>query len=96
MTGEVHKKDRISTGRTSSNKRGGPMPNPIGETATERLFTWEEVSWMTGLSIAELLELFGEDAHKDVAYEMLPPAITQRTLEDLAESEAALMRSLVQ
>jgi hypothetical protein len=69
------------------------MANPIAETATERLFTWEEVSWMTGLSISDLLELFGEDAQKGASYETLPPVIDAHTLEDLAEAESSLAHS---
>ncbi len=60
------------------------------ESTQERLYTWEEVSWMTGLSIHELLELFGRDAEKGVVYEALPPGIDQRTLEQLAEEESSL------
>ncbi len=56
----------------------------------ERLYTWEEVSWMTGLSIHELLELFGQNIEKGVAYEAVPPAIDERLLQELAEAESGL------
>jgi len=58
--------------------------------AIERLYTWEEVSWMTGLSINELLQLFGQDVAKGAAYESLPSRINQRLLEDLANREIDL------
>jgi len=61
----------------------------------ERLYTWEEVSWMTGLSIHELLELFGQDSAKGAAYESLPPRIDQKVLEDLAENEYRLQPNLL-
>lgn len=53
--------------------------------AEERLYTWEEVSWMTGLTIHELLELFGADADKGVVYESLPPGLNSKLLEELAQ-----------
>ncbi len=60
------------------------MANQDEKPARDRLYTWEEISWMTGLSIQELLELFGQDSKKGTSYEALPPAIDSETLDDLA------------
>ena len=62
--------------------------------AIDRLYTWEEVSWMTGLSIQDLLELFGQDQAKGAAYESLPPRIDQRLLDELAENEFKMHRNV--
>ena len=67
------------------------MANLLNERPAEMMFTWEEVSWMTGLSIDELLELFGRDVQKGATYETLPPAISLRTLENLVADELALL-----
>ncbi len=62
------------------------MPNRKAKTS-DRLYTWEEVSWMTGLSIHELLEIFGQSDDKGTAYESLPRRIDNQLVKRLSEVE---------
>ena len=56
----------------------------------DRLYTWEEVSWMTGLSIRELVELVGTEAAIGAPDAEPPAGIGRALLEQLLEVESSL------
>lgn len=64
---------------------GGDMTKGNAE-IRERLYTWEEVSWMTGLSIQELIELFAQDV-KTCADQAFPSHLDWKLVEQLADDE---------
>ena len=56
----------------------------------ERIFTWEEVSWITGIPICQLLEIYGQYvASRELAPAELPVGVDAQTINVLAEPEAA-------
>jgi len=64
-----------------------------GESAV--LFTWEEVSWITGIPIMSLLELFSAGLQaKGVSVSELPPAIDGRALAQWLRSNPGLIREV--
>ena len=59
------------------------------------LFTWEEVSWITGIPIMDLLELFSAGLQaKGVSVAELPPAIDGRALLQWLSDNPGLLREV--
>ena len=52
--------------------------------AAARTYTWEEISWITGLSIHDLLEMFSDARVKGEASEELPVRVDAKVLQLLA------------
>lgn len=61
----------------------------------EVLFTWEEISWITGIPIMTLLELFSAGLKaKGVSVAELPPAMDARALTQWLNSNPGLIREV--
>ena len=62
---------------------------------TSIVFTWEEVSWITGIPILSLLELFSAGLKaKGASVTELPPALDARALSQWLTSNPGLMREV--
>ena len=67
---------------------------PNGEN-TGIVFTWEEVSWITGIPIISLLELFSAGLMaKGVNVSELPPALDGRALAQWLSDNPGLMHEV--
>jgi hypothetical protein len=59
------------------------------------LFTWEEVSWITGVPVVMLLEIFAHSAEGQGLLEAdLPPSIDVNTLVQWLQSNPGLVREV--
>lgn len=62
---------------------------------TRAVFTWEEISWITGIPIVMLLELFANGLKaRGVDISKLPPALDGEALAAWLRSNPGLMREV--